>query len=297
MSLCRLAALFGMTRQGYWKGTRASQSSALDESALIGEVRSIRTEMPMLGCRKLQAVLSARGHRIGRDRLFSLLRSSGMLVTRRRYRAVTTDSRHWMRKWPNLIREFTPVCYNQLWVSDITYVETWRGDERSWRYLSLITDAYTHEIVGHALHDSLDTEGPLRALMMALEKFPDGSVKGLIHHSDRGCQYCSAEYVGTLQDHGVRISMTENGDPYENAVAERVNGIIKREWLYHIRLETDGAKKKIDEIIYTYNNMRPHMSVGYLTPVEARRMKGRQDRRWRNYYRDRTEAAAKAAAN
>ena len=155
---------------------------------------------------------------------------------------------------------------NQVWVSDITYVEIKAVNRSYWMYLSLITDVYTHEIVGYALHDTLDTAGPLRALEMAIGEFPAGTLQGLIHHSDRGAQYCSKEYVSVLQKNGIRVSMTENGDPYENAIAERTNGILKTEWLYHEVLRGPvHAQKRIDEIIYTYNHRRPHMSIGNLT--------------------------------
>lgn len=135
-----------------------------------------------------------------------------------------------MRKWPNLIKGLVPSHPNEVWVSYITYIEIVQGDKKTFLYLSLITDAFTHEIIGWALHDSLDTSGPMRALRMAISRYPKGTLKGLIHHSDRGCQYCSNDYVAELQANGILISMTENGDPYENAIAERVNGILKTEW-------------------------------------------------------------------
>lgn len=255
-------------------------------SALVNEVREIRRVMPMVGARKLQVLLRERGHEIGRDRLLGVLREEGLLVKMRRYRAVTTDSRHWMHKWPNLIRGMRLLCMNQLWVSDITYVEVWRGGRKTWMYLSLVTDAYTHEIVGYALHDSLDTSGPLAALMMALLKFPPGSLKGLVHHSDRGAQYCSEQYVSELQRHGILISMTDGGDPYQNAVAERVNGILKKEWIYGMRFSSEKqARSSIESIISLYNHERPHMSVGMLTPVKARALKGEIPRSWKNHGR------------
>ena len=196
----------------------------------------IRQDMPRLGVRKLQVILSEDGHEISRDKLFNILRDSGLLVRRSRTRIITTDSRHWMKKWKNLIKGITPDHPDQIWVSDITYIEVLQGDQKSFMYLSLITDAFTHEVVGYALHDTLDTEGPLRALTMAISSRPAEALRGLIHHSDRGSQYCSQEYVRRLQNLGILISMTDNGDPYENAIAERVNGILKTEWLYHIKL-------------------------------------------------------------
>ena len=231
----------------------------MDDTALLHEVREIRRELPRLGVRKLQVLLYQRGHDVGRDRLFDLLREAGMLVSRRRFRARTTDSRHWMRKWGNLIRDVVPVCMNQVWVSDITYVEIKAVNRSYWMYLSLITD--------------------------------------VIHHSDRGAQYCSKEYVSVLQKNGIRVSMTENGDPYENAIAERTNGILKTEWLYHEVLRGPvHAQKRIDEIIYTYNHRRPHMSIGNLTPEEARSMKGEAAKLWKNYFALKHESVKTALA-
>lgn len=159
-------------------------------------------------------------------------------------------------------------------------------------YLSLITDAYTHEVVGYALHDTLDTVGPLKALGMALAKYPEGTLKGLIHHSDRGSQYCCQEYVNKLQQHGILISMTDKGDPYENAIAERVNGILKTEWLYHITLTSQAmARNVVDRVIYLYNNERPHESIGNMTPAAARATSQRLNKRWKNYWRIRRQAA------
>lgn len=242
--------------------------------------------MPRLGARKLQHLLSERGHYMGRDKLFDVLRDSGLLVKRTRSRAITTNSRHWMKKWPNLVRDIIPCRPCEVWVSDITYIEINDGAGKSFMYLSLITDAYTHEIVGYALHHSLDTEGPLRALRMALASFPRTSLKGLTHHSDRGCQYCCGEYVRVLQEHGMLISMTDNGDPYENAIAERVNGILKTEWLYHMTLNTPKqAREAIERIVHLYNNVRPHQSIGYMTPSEARGASGELDKLWKNYWK------------
>ena len=287
--------MFGFTRQAYWKSRSSMAVEAMDDTALLSEIRGLRREMPRIGVRKLKVLLYQRGHDVGRDRLFSLLKDAGMLVSRKRYKVRTTDSRHWMRKWDNLIRDVVPVCMNQIWVSDITYVEMKWGKQGQWMYLSLITDAYTHEIVGYALHDTLDTAGPLRALEMAVGKFPAGTLSGLIHHSDRGAQYCSKEYVSTLQKNGIRVSMTENGDPYENAIAERTNGILKTEWLYHEVLRGPiAAQKRIDEIIYTYNHLRPHMSIGNLTPEEARSMKGEASKLWKNYFALKHESAKAA---
>ena len=248
--------------------------------------------MPRLGARKLQVKLAENGHDIGRDKLFNLLRESGLLVKRKHYRVITTYSRHWMKKWSNLIRDIVPSHPDEVWVSDITYIEIVQGVKRAFMYLSLITDAYTHEVVGYALHDTLDTTGPLKALGMALAKYPVGTLKGLIHHSDRGSQYCCQEYVNKLQQHGILISMTDKGDPYENAIAERENGILKTEWLYHITLTSQAmARNVVDRVIYLYNNERPHESIGNMTPAAARATSQQLNRRWKNYWRIRQQAA------
>ena len=252
---------------------------------MLNEVREIREDMPRCGVRKLQILLEERGHKIGRDRLFDLLRSCGMLVVRKHHRIITTYSRHWMKKYSNLIKGILVVRPNQVWASDITYVEIYEGGERSFLYLSLITDAYTHEIVGYALHNSLDTEGPLRALKMAIANYGSCGLKGLIHHSDRGCQYCCQDYVNVLRQHGIKISMTDNGDPYENAIAERANGILKTEWLYHVRLSSRSmAAGFITKIIRIYNDERPHMSIGMMTPAQARSQAGELKKCWKNYW-------------
>lgn len=255
-------------------------------------MRFIREDMPRLGVRKLVVMLQDNGHDISRDRLFNILRDSGMLVKRRRNQVITTYSRHWMKKWSNLIRNVEPSRPDEIWVSDITYIEIVQGTSKSFLYLSLITDAFTHEIVGYAIHDTLNTTGPLRALNMALSNYPEGALKGLIHHSDRGCQYCSQEYIAKLQQHGILISMTEKGDPYENAVAERVNGILKTEWLYYMTLESySQARTAIDRIVYLYNNVRPHESIGNITPAAARQSTKPLKRLWKNYWQLRQQAA------
>ena len=257
----------------------------MDNTAIVNEVKMIRRDMPRLGVRKLRVILADGGHEVSRDKLFDILRDSGMLVRGSHTRIITTYSRHWMKKWKNLIKDVIPERPDQIWVSDITYVEVMSGDRKTFMYLSLITDAYTHEIMGYALHDTLDTEGPLRALAMAIASRPAESLRGLIHHSDRGCQYCCQEYVRRLQSRGILISMTDNGDPYENAVAERVNGILKTEWLYHMRLSSPKqARETIDRIIHLYNTVRPHQSVGNLTPAAVRNSSSPVRRLWKNYW-------------
>jgi len=173
----------------------------------------------------------------------------------------------------------TVTAPNRVWVSDITYVET----EEGVFYLSLVTDLYSHKIVGWSLGPTLDTTYPIEALCMALSTLPEGDTPNLIHHSDRGCQYCSHAYVELLKSRKIQISMTQSGDPLENSVAERANGILKTEWLYRMTIpDGNTCKTEMQRIIGFYNNERPHMSVGYQTPSEAHAQSGLQKRCWRN---------------
>ena len=191
-------------------------------------MQTVRRQMPRIGTRKLYHLLhrqfQERRLGVGRDKLFTLLRNKGLLVARRRRYTRTTDSRHWMRKYENLVKDVTLQRPEQVFVSDITYIAT----ERGYNYLSLVTDACSKKIMGHALREDLSPKGCLQALEMALGNRTSDAP--LIHHSDRGYQYCSKDYVEVLRNHDVLISMTNNGDPYENAIAERVNGILKEEF-------------------------------------------------------------------
>lgn len=199
---------------------------------------------------------------IGRDGFYDLLRRNGLLVRKRKNRVVTTNSFHWLRKYPNLIRDLSVTRPNQIWVSDITYIKT----EEGFLYLFLLTDLYSRRIMGWKLADNMGSENAVIALGQAIEN-ANGQVRGTIHHSDRGLQYCSGDYVKILLDNTMKISMTENGDPYENAVAERVNGILKDEWLYEMQLK--NKKQTFDilkQIIALYNENRPHLSLKYQTP-------------------------------
>lgn len=213
---------------------------------------------------------------------FKLLGDNGLLIRKKRtYRPVTTQSWHHFHKFGNLWQGRIPEAPNQVWAADITYIRICNG---RFLYLSLLTDVYSHKIVGWALSDSLDMEAPLRALEMALKDLP-GEHK-LIHHSDRGVQYCSNAYVERLQSRSIQISMTENGDPRENAVAERVNGILKEEWINRESIESlEEGKEVIGRIIELYNKKRPHLSNNYLTPEQAHTQKGVLKRQWKTYYK------------
>lgn len=218
--------------------------------------------------------------KMGRDGLFNLLSINNLLVKKRKRRIHTTNSFHWLHKYPNLIKEFVPTASNQLWVSDITYWKINSGN----LYISLITDAFSHKIVGYQVAETLAAIESVQALKMALSALQT-PIKQLIHHSDRGIQYCSSEYVKLLQDNNIKISMTENGDPLENALAERVNGILKDEYLecYSIA-NINEAKMLIDSVVKLYNDERPHMSIGNMVPSDVHTNNYITERLWKNYY-------------
>jgi putative transposase len=227
-------------------------------------VLSIRRQMPRLGTRKLHFLLKPGNAMIGRDRLFELLRAEGMLITKRKNYTVTTDSKHWMRKYPNQIKELVLNRPEQLWVADITYIDTVDGNA----YLHLITDAYSKQIMGYELCSNMEAFSTVKALTMALtnRQYKD---QLLIHHSDRGLQYCSRVYIDTLMRNNITISMTESGSPYDNAVAERINGILKDEFGLGEKLNgLEEAKVHTEQSINIYNLLRPHLSCQMLTPKQ-----------------------------
>ena len=254
-----------------------------EEELIIQEVLKHRVLQPRIGTRKLIVMLKnfAEMHQInfGRDALFSLLREHDLLIRKRKRKAVTTFSKHWLKKYPNLIRGFTPLAANLLLVSDITYIVVADG----FAYLSLITDAYSRKISGFYLSKTLEARGSVVALKMALKNYSD--TKNLIHHSDRGVQYCCADYVKILKDKSIKISMTENGDPLENAITERVNGILKEELLEIKYVSFEDARKSVAKAIAIYNSLRPHSSCDMLTPNEAHQKEGELKKHWRNYYK------------
>lgn len=221
--------------------------------------------------------------KMGRDALFDLLSAHHLLVRKRKKRIQTTQSYHWFRKYHNLIKGMEITTPNQLWVSDITY---WKIKEDH-LYISFITDAYSHKIVGYHVAETLETIESLQALKMALSGLLNGpeSHFQLTHHSDRGIQYCSNSYVKLLKENNIRISMSENGDPLENAIAERVNGIIKEEYLSDYEVgNIEQARQVLDFIIELYNNERPHMSIGNLTPNQIHQTNIKTEKLWKNYY-------------
>lgn len=232
----------------------------------MNEVKKIRKRQPKVGTRKLQRMVNKRlkpdGIEIGRDRLFALLRANNLLIRRRRRGKRTTHSQHRFSTYDNLVRDLAITRPNQVYVADITYVDTLAG----FCYLALVTDAYSRKIVGYHLGRTLTVEVSLWALKMALAQL-QGPIK-LIHHSDRGVQYCSAAYVSELKKYGIQISMTEENHVYENALAERVNGILKNEFLLGERLKSYAvAKELVKDAIQIYNEERLHTSLNFQTPA------------------------------
>lgn len=289
IGLARLCGWFGITRQAYYQNNWEGISTTLEEDLIIQRVKEIRKNHRRMGTRKLYELLQPfiLEHQIkmGRDALFNMLSANQLLIRKRKRKIQTTNSYHWLRKYPNLIREFVPTAPNQLWVSDITY---WKINSKEHLYISFITDAYSHKIVGYQVAETMEAIESIQALQMALSGLEPKNLMNLIHHSDRGIQYCSHAYVKLLQDNKIQISMTENGDPLENAVAERINGIIKEEYLetYEINNLKD-AKGLLQAVVDLYNNERPHMSISNFTPnsIHHSKTKIKTERLWKNYYR------------
>lgn len=288
IGLARLCGWFGITRQAYYQNNWEGISTTLEEEIVIQQVKNIRKNHRRMGTRKLYEIIQPfmleHNIKMGRDALFNMLSANHLLVRKRKRRIQTTNSYHWLRKYPNLIREFVPIAINQLWVSDITY---WKLKEDH-VYISFITDAYSHKIVGYQVAETMEAIESIHALQMALSALNAESHLQLTHHSDRGIQYCSHAYVKLLQDYNIRISMTENGDPLENAIAERVNGIIKDEYLETYEIENiKEAKELLKAVVDLYNNERPHMSIGNFTPnqIHQSTTKIKTEKLWKNYYK------------
>jgi putative transposase len=266
--------VLGITRQGHHKALASEPAAALACEMVVQLVGEHRRALPRLGGLKLHHLikgdLAAMGIKLGRDRFFDVLREEDLLVERRRSRTRTTDSFHRFRIWPNLIKGLEVTRPNQAWVADITYIRCRDG----FAYLFLVTDVYSRKIVGWALGGTLETSWSLGALRMAITG-AGGPLAGLIHHSDRGVQYCSADYVNGLKEGSIQISMAEAGNPYENAIAERVNGILKDEFLLDRTMEdVETARRAVRQAVDAYNTLRPHRSLGLMKPEEKYRERG-----------------------
>lgn len=270
VSISMLCERVGMSRQNYYAARRQRQRRQIDEELVVELVKEQRRAQPRIGSRKLlymlQWELAEAGVRIGRDRFIELLGSRDLLVERKRVWPKTTNSRHSLPVFRNLLKAREPTAPNQVWVSDLTYIRT----EEGYMYASLITDMYSRKIIGFHVGDSLESMGCQKALEMALEQLP--SDRFPIHHSDRGCQYCCHEYVQMLKQRWLSISMTEENHCYENAMAERVNGILKQEYALDTTFGTkEQAVKTFRQAVELYNNKRPHLSLDYRTPEQAHR--------------------------
>jgi putative transposase len=273
-------SLFGRSRQGWYEQVKREDEQHMADAIVLKLVKEIREDLPRAGVPKLhfmlQENLAAHNIKMGRDALYQLLGEHGYLLRYRRRKPYTTDSNHRFKKYPNLIRDIKYLTHpGQLWVSDITYIRVGDG----FCYLSVITDAYSHKIIGYQLHPTLHSDGPINALLMA-SKSKRGDA--LIHHSDRGSQYCGADYVKLLEHYGIKISMTEKGDPYENAIAERINGILKGEFLLDKTFTSfEEARAAVNNAVEKYNHIRPHDSCDKLTPVQAHDRTGFLRKHWK----------------
>ena len=291
IGLAKICDWFGITRQAYYKKIKQRSVQSIKEELVIKEVLEIRKNHKRMGGRKLylklESFFSDHQIKMGRDRFFSLLHAHDLLIKRRRRKPYTTNSSHWLRKYPNLIKDMKLTEPNQLWVSDITY---WKVNGE-FLYISLITDAFSRMIVGCQLADSLEAVESIEALKMALRELGN-NIANLIHHSDRGVQYCSYDYTDILHDKCIKISMTESGDPLDNAIAERMNGILKYEYLFEENVTSiKQAREVLEKSVNLYNTDRPHMSIGNMTPVNVHNLQMDRElkREWKNYYKKQKE--------
>jgi len=253
----------GISKQAYYKVRKNRYEQKEKEKSIIKQVLIVRQEQPRIGTRKLHFLLKP-DLGVGRDKLFEILRKEQMLITKRKKYVKTTNSKHWMRTYADSSKQVQLKEPEQLWVSDITYLST----QEEPIYLHLVSDAYSKQIMGHTVSRDLRAESTVKALQMALKKRIYLS-RDLLHHSDRGLQYCSKLYVDELKRNNCKISMTQDGSPYDNAVAERINGILKDEFYCDEKFDNfEQAKKHVEQSIMIYNNKRPHLSCSMLTPAQ-----------------------------
>ncbi len=285
-----LCTLLGVSKQAYYKRNENHVlERAAREALALQCIRDIRMKDPGMGGNKLWYMYRKRfegNNPMGRDSFARLIDRYGLKVRQRVRKPRTTDSRHGLPVYPNLTKRLIPELPNQLWVSDITYIPIWIDNSRNvFCYLSLILDAYTEEIIGWSVGMTLEKVYPLQALSMAMERLKGIPKRrmNLIHHSDRGSQYASLEYVRKLQKRGIRISMTESGDPKDNAKAERINNTIKNELLRGVRFcSLNDVMVTLKEKIDFYNNERPHMSLDMMTPLQATECVGEIPKKWKS---------------
>lgn len=285
MSIKTSCRLFGHCRQAYYQQEHLYREKMNREQEVVSVIKSIREEDPGIGARKIWLMMNDLFYMEwipGRDRLYSIMRANDLTIKARKTHS-TTNSNHRFHKYKNLIKGLSVYRPNQLWVSDITYIEL----ESGCCYLHMVTDAYSRKIIGWILSDSLSASATVSALQMAITQTGKEDLSDLIHHSDRGIQYCCNAYVNELNKYHVNISMTEDYKPTDNAIAERVNGIIKNEYVYRVRRFSDieEARTNIGKFITFYNERRPHTSIGNQTPSAVHNQKGTQKRMWKSYYK------------
>jgi putative transposase len=277
----------GYSAQAYHKKQKRNVVQLSNEHLILQQIDAIRKYQPHCGGRKLfimlQSFFNEQHILMGRDNFFDLLRHNKLLVRRIKRSVHTTNSKHHFHRYPNLVKDFTPLKAHELWVADITYIPL----KNRFAYLFLITDAYSRKIVGFHVSNDMKVSSATLALKKALAQKPPETI--VIHHSDRGIQYCSTAYVQLLQQHYAHISMTQNGDPYENAIAERVNGILKTELVSKYYDNIDNASNHIARCITIYNYRRRHSSLNWQIPDDVHKQQGPQIRRWKNYYQNNTK--------
>ncbi|MGL4852282.1 MAG: IS3 family transposase, partial [Phocaeicola sp.] len=290
-SITALCRLFGVTKQAYFKDVEQTKLIKLSQESLAVEfIHSIRKINPGIGGKKLWYMYCKEFNGnapLGRDRFETVVDKYGLKVRRKIRKPRTTDSRHGLPLYPNLIKTVIPTAPNQLWVSDITYIPIWIDDEDCrFCYLSLIMDAYSEEIMGYQVGATLEAFYSIMSLKKALRTCDEreADLALLIHHSDRGVQYASSKYVNTLKERLITISMTENGNPKDNPQAERVNSTFKNELFYGRRFRSLAeVKTGVEEAVEFYNKRRPHMSIDMMTPQEASLCQGRIKKKWHSY--------------
>ena len=282
--------LLGVSTQAYYKHGNTDLRKLAEEAFCVEFIKRVRQKDHGIGGGKLWKMYKrefGEEHSVGYNRFYDIIEKYNLKVRKKKRRVKTTDSGHGLPTYPNLVKELIPLRPNQLWVSDITYMVIYlnaQTGEYDFCYLSLVTDCYTKEIIGWCIGETLETKFAIEALNMALSRLNGNPAEGLIHHSDRGVQYASYDYTKLLKKHNIKISMTECGDPKDNAVAERVNGIIKNELLMGTSFfSIEEVRKALKVAIDFYNNERPHMSLDWKTPAEAALCTGELKKKWKSY--------------
>lgn len=289
MRIIELTELLGKSKQGYYKQISRMEHLEFQETLILDMIKEKRKLWKKGSGRNLhsslQATFKKHGIKLGRDKFFELLRNNELLIKPRRRKTSTTNSYHQYHKYPNLIKDLVIKRVNQVIVTDITYL--YLRDSDSFAYLYLVTDYSSRKILGFNTSDNLRASSAVKALKMSLKNMSD--IGNCIHHSDRGIQYCSKEYTTILHSKNIKISMTENSDPLENAVAERMNKTVKEEFTEEKQISFANireAKIVISQIVKFYNDERPHRTLEFYTPSMAYQMNRELKRKWKNYYKN-----------